>query len=180
MTTRDELETRNVEFEYVKEMAQFFKTWIRDSFGRDFEIKCDQMVTERTNIMEKPGIHTLLRDHRERGESIWHFYLANFRPFWTDSLSEGYHSENMCMTMWLKPNDNSNSLFLAEKNCIAVSYEIAHELLRQAGIKRSVDIVNNIWAKHFSGAQAFNAYDSDHKLTSLDPKFLTLDPSDLT
>lgn len=177
MTARDELESRSDEFVYVQKMVKFFKSWIHDYFGRDFDVQCDQMAIDRTGIVDKPGIDALLHDHCKRGESTWHFYLANFRPFWTDSLSEGYHSENMCMTMWIKPPDGSDVRFLAEKNCISVSYELAHELLRQTGNKKAIDQVNEVWARHFSGAQAFAAYDANYELTSNAPEFLTIDPS---
>ncbi len=175
----DELESRRGEYEYVKRMAAFFKSWMQDSFGVDYAVKCDQMIVERTHVLTKPRIEALLRDHRQRGESTWHFYLANFRPLWTDSLSEGYHSENMCMVMWSRPNPDSDALFLAEKNCTAVSYEIAHELLRQMGRRLSINIVNDAWARHYSGEQKFSAYGADHKPTDGVPEFLTIDPQGL-
>lgn len=177
MVRSDELESRSAEYEYVKKMSAFFKSWIHDSFGLDYDIRCDQMIVGSYGLLSKPGIDTLLQDHRRRGESTWHFYLANFRPFWTDSLSEGYHSENMCMVMWAKPKPDSDIGFLAEKNCTAVSYELAHELLRQMGNRRSIDVVNDVWARHFSGVQKFNAYGADYRPTASSTEFLTIDPT---
>lgn len=178
LVERDEIESRTDEFNYSVKMARFFKSWIMDCVGRELDVRCDRMAVDRRGIWERPGVHTLLADHLERGESTWHFYLTNFRPLWTDSLSEGYHSENMCMSMWLRPRGGGNDpVFMAEKNCTAVSYELAHELLRQRGNRNAVDMVNDVWAKHFSGALAFAAYGEDHTRTDGAPTFLTIDPS---
>lgn len=179
MVSEGELESRSAEYAYVEKMSVFFKSWIGDSFGLDYDVRCDPMVARREGLLSRPGLGSLLRDHRERGESTWHFYLANFRPFWTDSLSEGYHSENMCMIMWSKPRPDSGEIFLAEKNCVPTSYELAHELLRQRGVKDSIGKVNDVWARHFSGAQEFVAYGADHRPTVSVPEFLTIDPTDL-
>ena len=40
-----ELGLRDAEFEYVKKMAQFFKSWIKTEFSMDFDIQCDEMIT---------------------------------------------------------------------------------------------------------------------------------------
>lgn len=176
MVNKGELDLRKTEYEYVQKMSKFFKSWIADSFDVQYDVQCDALEIDRKGFLSRPGLGTLLQDHKSRGESTWHFYLANFRPFWTDSLSEGYHSENMCMASWSKPKPDSEDTFLAEKNCVPVSYELAHELLRQKGEKRSIEDVNTAWAKHYSGALEFAAYGSDYKRTTGFPEFLTIDP----
>jgi len=41
-----ELVLRDAEFEYVKKMAKFFKSWIKAKFSMDVEIQCDEMITK--------------------------------------------------------------------------------------------------------------------------------------
>jgi len=98
-----DLDKRDKEFEYVKQMAQFFKIWIKSNFGKDFEVQCDQMITEPRSLFQKLDTSTLLKDHRTRGEDIYHFYLCHFRPLWTDCTCEGYHAENFGMVWWQQP-----------------------------------------------------------------------------
>ena len=74
----EELDERKQEFEYVKQMANFFQIWIKEKFSKDFEIKCDEMVTHPRSILQKLDIHVLQKDHRERGKEIYHFYLKNY------------------------------------------------------------------------------------------------------
>jgi len=34
----EDLEKKKIEFEYVKKMAQFYKIWINENFGIDYEL----------------------------------------------------------------------------------------------------------------------------------------------
>ena len=81
----EEREKRQFEYQYVQKMAQFFKVWIKEKFGKDYEIQCDEMITKPTSIFQRVDTHTLLRDHEQRGKDIFHFYVTHFRPLWTDS-----------------------------------------------------------------------------------------------
>ena len=170
-----ELGQRELEFEYVKKMAQFFKIWIKKKFSLDFDIQCDQMITKPRIILQRLDTHSLLKDHRERGEDVYHFYLCHFRPLWTDCTCEGYHAENFGMIKWVTPPNEDDILFLAEKNCAVVSHEIAHELLRQSGYKRFIEDVHEVWGKHLFGDFPFEQYGEDFEITSKKPSFLTLD-----
>jgi hypothetical protein len=96
----EDRDKRQFEFEYIKKMAQFYKVWIKEKSGLDFEIKCDEMLTKPRSILQKLDTHVLLQDHKQRGEEIYHFYLTYFRPFWTDCTCEGYHAENFGMVFW--------------------------------------------------------------------------------
>ena len=156
-------------------MAEFFKIWIKKKFSLDFDIQCDQMITKPRIILQRLDTHSLLKDHRERGEDVYHFYLCHFRPLWTDCTCEGYHAENFGMMKWLTPPNHDDTLFLAEKNCAVVSHEIAHELLRQSGYKRFIEDVHEVWGKHLFGDFPFEQYGEDFELTSKKPSFLTLD-----
>ena len=170
-----ELGQRELEFEYIKRMAQFFKIWIKKKFSLDFDIQCDQMITKPRIILQRLDTHSLLKDHRERGEDVYHFYLCHFRPLWTDCTCEGYHAENFGMIKWVAPPNQDDMLFLAEKNCAVVSHEIAHELLRQSGYKRFMEDIHEVWGKHLFGDFPFEQYGEDFELTSKKPSFLTLD-----
>ncbi len=175
----EELEERRSEFKYVQDMAEFFRHWIREKFSRDFEVQSDIMVTRRRGILQRHDIHVLMDDHRSRNTDVYHFYLAHFRPFWTDCTCEGYHAENFGMVWWQKPRADSDDLFLAEKNCTIVSHEIAHELLRQNGVKRFVPLVHDVWVRHFYDGLEFEQYGEDHMPTTSKPKFLTIDTTDM-
>jgi len=172
-----DLGKRDQEFEYVKEMSQFFKKWILKNFSKDFEIQSDVMITKQSSLLERLDTYQLLRDHRERGEEIYHFYLTHFRPLWTDCTCEGYHAENFGLSLWELPKNDDDILFLAEKNCTTVSHEIAHELLRQSGNKKYVELVHDIWTKHLFASLPFEQYGMDFEKTTDKPKFLTIDAS---
>ncbi len=177
MAGEADLADRRDEFEYVKRMAAFFQVWARRNFSRNLDVRCDQMAVHRRGILQRPDIHTILRDHRSRGEETWHFYLCNFRPIWTDCTCEGYHAENFGMVRWQRPKEKNDVLFMAEKNCTTVSHELAHELLRQAGYKRFVPDVHDVWTRHFHADLPFEQYGDDHERTDGRPAFLTLDVS---
>ena len=42
----EDLQDRKKEFEYVKQMAKFFQKWIKETFSEDFDVQCDEMITE--------------------------------------------------------------------------------------------------------------------------------------
>ena len=173
----NELGKRDKEFEYVTQMSQFYKEWIKRNFSKDVEVQSDEMITKPNGLLQKLDTYQLLRDHRERGEDIYHFYLTHFRPWWTDCTCEGYHSENFGMSLWNTPKNEDDTLFLAEKNCTTVSHEIAHELLRQTGNKKYIELVHDVWTRHLFDNLPFEQYDKDFKKTISEPYFLTIDTS---
>ena len=175
----EDLEYRKEEFEYVKSMAKFFQKWIQEKFSKSYEIQCDEMITKPRSILQKLDSHTLLDDHRQRGNEIYHFYLTHFRPFWTDCTCEGFHAENFGMALWQKPKNGYDELFLAEKNCTTVSHEIVHELLRLSGHKKFIHDVHDVWTKHFYEQLEFDQYGEDFKQTDNKPMFLTINTSQL-
>lgn len=177
MAVDSELKERKWEFEYASHMSKFYKAWIKNSFAVELDVRCDEMVTHKRSMFNRLDTHTIIRDHRSRGQDTYHFYLCNFRPMWTDCTCEGYHAENFGMIYWQKPKKKDDVLFLAEKNCTAVSHELSHELLRQKKYKRFVPDVHDIWTKHFHAGLEFEQYDSDFKRTDGKPMFLTLDAS---
>lgn len=174
----EDLGKRKKEFEYVKQMAQFFKIWIKDNFSKDYDVQCDEMITKKRSILHRLDTHDLLKDHKERGEEIFHFYLCHFKPLWTDCTCEGYFAENFGMIKWFEPKDQDDTLYLAEKNCAAVSHELSHELLRQQGHKKYDDVVHDAWTKHVLSAEPFVMYGKDFVKTKDKPMFLAINTSD--
>ena len=57
-----ELGLRDAEFEYIKKMAKFFKSWIKTKFSMDVEIQCDEMITKPRIILQRLDTHSLLKD----------------------------------------------------------------------------------------------------------------------
>ncbi len=176
----EDREKRQFEFEYIQKMGQFYKVWIKEKFGKDYEIQCDQMITEPRNFFQRLDTHTLVRDHAQRGKDIYHFYLTHFRPFWTDCAGcEGYHAENFGMVFWQPFKESNDSLFLAEKNCTCVSHELLHELLRISKNKKFIQEVHDVWTKHLFEQLEFEQYGEDFQKTNGKPMFLTMDTSQL-
>lgn len=174
----DDIQTRNDEYEYIKVMSKFFGYWIYEQFGLRFDVYCDMMTAGKRNVLQKPNTHTLIADHQTRGEDIYHFYLAYFRPLWTDCTCEGYHAENFGMVWWQRPpvkHNVSDVQFMAKKNCTTVSHILAHEILRQRGHSRYIPIVHDVWTRHFYDDLPFVGYGYDHKRDNTSPAFLVID-----
>ena len=175
----EDREKRQFEFEYVKRMSKFYKVWLKEKFGNDYDVRCDEMVTSSRSIFQRLDTHVLVRDHEQRGKDIYHFYLTHFKPWWTDCTCEGYHAENFGMVFWQTPKEPNDTLFLAEKNCTTVSHELIHEQLRIAGHKKFIHDVHDVWTKHFYEQLEFDQYGEDFQKTDGKPVFLTMNTSQL-
>ncbi len=70
----EDREKRQFEIEYIQKMSQFYQVWIKDKFGKDHEIQCDEMITKPRSFFQRLDTHTLVRDHVQRGKDIYHFY----------------------------------------------------------------------------------------------------------
>lgn len=173
------------DYHYVQRMARFYGSWIREKFGIECDVRCDELVTKPRSVFQRIDVHTLVRDHEQRGRDIYHFYLTYFRPVWTDCTCEGYHAENFGMAHWKTMTDDSDDpagadLFFAEKNCTVVSHEILHELLRARGYKRYTQDVHDVWTKHLFSQLEFVQYDENHNIADDNsrPAFLVMDTSE--
>ncbi len=62
----EDREKRKLEYDYIQQMSQFFKVWIKEKFGKDFEIQCDELTTKPRSILQKLDTPTLIRDHQQR------------------------------------------------------------------------------------------------------------------
>ena len=175
----EDRQKRQFEFEYIKKMSQFYKVWIKEKFGRDYEIQCDELITHPRSILQRLDTHTFVRDHEQRGHDIYHFYLTHFKPLWTDCTCDGYHAENFGLAFWQSPKETNDALFLAEKNCTTVSHEILHEMLRLSGHKKFIQDVHDVWTKHLFEQLEFEQYDDDFNRTDDKPTFLTMDTTQL-
>jgi hypothetical protein len=175
----EDRDKRQFEFEYIKKMGEFYKRWIKEKFGKDYEIQCDELITKPRGILQRLDTHTLLRDHQQRGTDVYHFYLTHFKPWWTDCPCEGYHAENFGMVFWQRPKEPNDTLFLAEKNCTTVSHELLHELLRISRHKKFIQAVHDVWTKHLFEQLEFEQFGEDFQKTNDKPMFLTMDTSQL-
>ena len=179
LVKEEDREKRRFEFEYIQKMSKFYKVWIKEKFGRDYEIKCDEMITKPRSILQRLDTHTLVRDHEQRGRETYHFYLTHFRPLWTDCTCDGYHAENFGLVFWQPLKESNDTLFLAEKNCTVVSHELIHEFLRLSGHKKFIQVVHDVWTKHLFEQLEFEQYDENFQKTDGKPMFLTMNTSQL-
>ena len=160
-------------------MATFFGFWVHRTFGLQFDVSSDIMVSAPRGLLQRADTHLLLQDHEQRDKNTYHFYLAYFRPLWTDCTCEGYHAENFGMVWWQRPPRGDDVQFMAQKNCTTVSHELAHELLRQRGVKKYIPLVHDVWTKHLFADLPFVGYDANHRVVRSNPRFLVIDTCDL-
>ncbi len=160
-------------------MANFYKTWIENTFSVTVDVKSDEMIVRSGGRFRLMDTSVILEDHASRGEDIFHFYLTFFRPLWTDCTCEGYFAENFGMIWWEKSSQINDINFLRDKNCTKVSHELAHEFLRQIKYKNYKELVHDIWDKHLFASLPFEYYDINHKKTEKDPFFATLDTTSI-
>lgn len=175
LVTREDLDNRSKEFQYIEQMSQFYKKWIHDTFSVDVDVQCDQLIVPKQSILQRLDTSTLLKDHKSRGADIFHFYLSNFRPLWTDCTCEGYYGENFALTLWKKPKTEEEFLMTCQTNCTLVSHELSHEFLRQKKFKKQVEIIHDVWSKHLFNDLPFEQYGKNFEPTKDDPYFLTID-----
>jgi hypothetical protein len=159
---------------YVSSMTRFFKWWIEHEFNVDVTAESDILPIIPGKIFDRPSIAYLLKDHSERGSSVFHFYLPYFKPIWTDCRPvDGYHAENIGMVTWHRPkpshpSSERNEKYFADNNCAQISHVISHEFLRRSGKKRKIyfDGIHNLWGLHLNGSVPFLYYNRQFKMVS--------------
>ena len=72
------------DWNYVSSMTRFFKWWIKHEFDIDITLEADILPVIPGKIFDRPSLAYLLKDHSDRGNSVFHFYLPYFKPLWTD------------------------------------------------------------------------------------------------
>lgn len=175
------------DWDYVSSMSRFFKWWIKHEFHEDLSVEADILPVVPGKLFDRINTAYLLRDHRERGFSVFHFYLTYFKPLWTDCHLEGYHGENFGLTTWFRPkvfsSDFRNERYFADNNCAKISHVICHELLRRKQKKRKVffDQVHKIWDLHVKNDVPFFYYNKQFNRVSKDSeyRYVTMDTSKL-
>ncbi len=150
---------------YVSSMTRFFKWWIKHEFHTDVAIETDILPVIPGKIFDRMSIAYLLKDHTDRDDSIFHFYLSYFNPWWTDCRIDGYHAENFGLVTWHRPKRLSsisyeNEKYFADNNCAQISHVISHEFLRRSVKKRKIyfDSIHNLWDRHMNGTESYLYY----------------------
>ena len=172
------------DWEYVSSMVRFFKWWAKRFFDYDVPFEANILPVVPGKLFDRMSLAYLLRDHEERGKNVYHFYLAYFRPLFTDCNTEGYTTENFGMIQWKRPDEQSETkrfAYFAHENCPKVSHVLAHEILRAKDKNRKiyVDKVHKLWEQHVKG-RPFLYFDSQFKRTTADSyRFATIDATDL-
>jgi hypothetical protein len=176
-------EREKTDWDYVYSMARFFHWWIRRLFNIDFNLQADILPVVPGKLFDRMSVAYLMRDHKERGSNVYHFYLAYFKPFWTDCGTEGYSADNFGMVEWKRPSntcvDSMRSKYFADVNCPKVSHLISHEVLRTKGNKRKeyFDAVHDLWNRHLHEGLPYLYYNERFTEVSKNStyKYVTLD-----
>ena len=138
-------------------------------------------------LFDRASVAYLIKDHSERGQDTFHFYLAYFKPLFTDCNTEGYTAPSIGIAWWQRPKGNLSEIqrygFYADNNCPRVSHVLAHELLRIKG-KTKKDFfgeVHELWDKHLYNVEPFLYFDNQFKRVSGEDsyRFVTLNPDEL-
>jgi len=172
---------------YVYSMSRFYHWWVKHFFDIDFKIDADILPVIPGKVFDRMSVGYLARDHSQRGKLTYHFYLAYFRPLWTDCDIEGYSSENFGMIQWKRPDKllttNQRTKFFADTNCPNVSHILCHEVLRMKGKRRKeyFEKVHNVWESHIYKDLPFIYYNGEFKKVTKDSfyQFVTIDISKL-
>ena len=149
------------DWDYVSQMSRFLQHWMKKTFNLKMPVSADILPVIPGKIFDRMSVSYLARDHSSRGKSIYHFYLAYFKPFWTDCQTEGYSSDNFGMIHWERPKKLASSVerikFFAEKNCVKISHLLSHEIMRMMGKSRKIyfDGVHDLCEKHRRGKLPF-------------------------
>lgn len=174
------------DWEYVSSMARFYRWWNKRYFGVTLQVEADILPIIPGKLFDRMSLAYLLRDHEERAKYTYHFYLAYFKPFFTDCNTEGYSTENFGMIFWRRPqervSESERFAYFAHENCPKVSHILAHELLRLNKQKREVYVtkVHKLWTQHIEKKKPFLYFDSQFRRTGGQSyKFATLDPAAL-
>ena len=172
---------------YVAPMSRFFKWWARRFFDIELRVEADVLPVVPGKVFDRMSLAYLIRDHSERGDSTYHFYLAYFKPLWTDCNTEGYTAENLGIVWWERPDEGVSEIkryaFYADKNCPRVSHILAHEFLRLKGMtkKNYFGKVHDLWDSHVHKNKSFLYFDSQFKRVRKDNSYhyVTIDPTEL-
>jgi hypothetical protein len=176
------------DWNYVSSMTRFYHWWIKHHFNIDFTVEADILPVIPGRLFDRMSVSYLARDHNERGKTVYHFYLAYFKPLWTDCQIEGYSTENFCMVLWKRPtnsiSDSERDRFFADTNCADISHLLCHEIIRMKGKKRKeyFDAIHDLWDQHiYKGLPLVYYNERFRKVSKNTPyRFVTLDTNKLS
>ena len=170
--TAKEKEWQRLESEdwtYVSAMTRFFKWWMQRYFAISIPVQADILPIVSGKLFDRVSVAYLIRDHSERGQDTVHFYLAHFKPLFTDCNTEGYTAPGIGIAWWQRPKESTSEIdrfrFYADNNCSRVSHVLAHELLRMRG-KTKKDFfgkVHEVWDKHVYNIEPYLYFDNQFK-----------------
>ena len=173
------------DWDYVSSLSRFYHWWIKRFFDLDFTVEADILPVIPGRLFDRMSISYLQRDHKERGMSVYHFYLAYFKPLWTDCPTEAYSSENFGMVQWKRPDyvpvsaERERIKFFADSNCANISHVLSHEVLRMRGRKRKeyFDSVHELMDKHTYSDLPYIYFNDHFNIVSKSSnyRFVTLD-----
>jgi hypothetical protein len=160
---------------YIYQMAKFYRWWLHKKFGLYYTVNADVLVVEKAALMRfRFGMSELIKHHKEKGESNYHFYLSYFKPVWTD-CSAGFFTENMGLIQW-KEHDGKidKNGFFALENCAKVSHVLLHEVGRRKHYdnKRFKEEIHEQWDKHIYGVEEFEFYDKKFNAVTSEDDFM--------
>jgi hypothetical protein len=183
---KDWQQMENEDWTYVSSMARFFRWWARRYFAIGLTVQADILPVVPGKLFDRMSIAYLIRDHSQRGKDIFHFYLAYFKPLFTDCNTEGYTAPSIGIAWWQRPSESMSEIrryrFYADKNCARVSHVLAHELLR-INAKTKKDFFGNVhdlWDRHLRNDKPLLYFDSQFKRVSSQDsyRFVTMDPEE--
>ena len=184
----DDWQVRQKEdWEYVAAMSRFFKWWMKRYFEVSMSVEADILPVIPGRLFDRMSLAYLIRDHEERGNDVFHFYLAYFKPFWTDCNTEGYAAKNLGIAWWQRPeeggSESERTQLFVDKNCPRISHILAHEMLRVKGKPKDqyFSRVHDMWDKHIHDIVPLLYFDSHFKKVGKDSsyRFATVDPGQL-
>ena len=161
------------DWDYISQMSRFLQHWMKKTFNLKMPVSADILPVIPGKLFDRMSVSYLARDHSSRGKSVYHFYLAYFKPFWTDCQTEGYSSDNFGMIYWERPKGLSSTnvgriKFFAETNCVKISHLLSHEIMRMMGKSRKIyfDGVHELCEKHRRGKLPFLYFNDRFDLVS--------------
>jgi len=153
-------------------------------FTISLPVQADILPIVPGKLFDRVTVAYLIRDHTERSQEILHFYLAHFKPLFTDCNTEGYTAPGIGIAWWQRPVGSLSEIdryrFYADNNCPRVSHVLSHELLRMNG-KTKKDFfgrVHEVWDKHLYKIEPYLYFDNQFKRVGHKDsyRFVTINP----
>ena len=96
---------------YVSSMTRFFKWWIQRYFDISLQVESDILPIIPGKLFDRVSVAYLIRDHTDRAQDTYHFYLSYFKPLFTDCNTEGYTAPGIGIAWWQRPSESMSELY---------------------------------------------------------------------